>query len=228
MNDVARLAIGGNNPPPLEMMAIHIEDLFALVSGSTAAPVTTDEQEAALDTLLDDVRTAAKDAGELKEAEYRPHKAAGDKVVADWKPLLARCDAAADAIKAALTPYRQAIQRAKDAAAAKAREEAAALQRAAQDALRKSDDLDERFEAEQRLKAATKLAEQANRIDRTATGLRTYWEAELTNPFEALQHYTATRTADVIDFVQGLADGDARGARAPVPGVTFIERKRAR
>jgi type II secretory pathway pseudopilin PulG len=223
-------AIGHNMPPPVEAMALHIEDLFSLVSGSLAAgPVANDEQEAALDAMLDDIRKARKDVDEQRAIEKRPHDDAAKAVQAAWKPLLDRCDKAADAIKAALTPYRTARQRAKDAAAAQAREEAAAAQKAAQDALRGSDDLDERFAAEEQLKLAEKLNAQANRIDRAATGLRTYWEAEITDLGFALDHYARACPDDVKAFVQGMADKDARNeaTRRAIPGVAFHERKKA-
>lgn len=225
-----RHAIGGNAPPPLEAFALHIEDLFALVSGSLAAgPVADDAQEAALDDMLADLRQARKDADAACEAEYRPHKAAGDAVKAAWKPLQARCDAALAAIKDALTPYRAARQAAKEAAAAKAREAAEAAQWAAQNALRKSDDLEERFEAEAELERAAKLAAQANRIDRSATGLRTYWEAEITDRKAALNHYLRQQPEMFANLIQELADKDARNeaTRRPGFGVTFHERKRA-
>src|SRR5687768_11175518 len=126
-------------------MAIHIEDLFALASGSLAAgPVADDEQEAALDALMDDLRQARKDADAQRAAEKRPHDDAAKAVQAAWKPLLDRCDMGLAAIKEALTPYREARQRAKDEAARQAREGAEAAQRAAQEALRSSDDLEER------------------------------------------------------------------------------------
>lgn len=219
---------GHNNPPPLEAFSLHIEELFALASGSLAAgPVTTDEQEAALDMLLDDVRTAKKDADTQRAAEKKPHDDAGKAVQAAWKPLLDRCDAAVAAIKDALTPYREARQRAKDEAARKAREEAEAAQKAAQEALRGSDDLEERFAAEAELERAAKLTAQANRIGRAATGLRTHWEAEITDRKAALVHYITQRPDAFEALIQQLADADARGTRAPVPGVVFHERKRA-
>ena len=219
--------IGHNQPPPLEAMSLHIEDLFSLASGSVAAPVTTDDQEAALDDLLDDLRKARKAADEHRASEKKPHDDAGKAVQAAWKPLLDRCDKAADAIKAALTPYRTARQRAKDEAARIAREEADAKQRAAQAALRASDDLEERFAAEELLKQAGKLAAQASRIDRTATGLRTHWEAEVTDRRAALNHYLKLNPDAFMDLIQRLADADARGTRAPVLGVIFHEIKRA-
>ena len=219
---------GHNQPPPLEAFSLHIEDLFSLVSGSLAAgEVATDEQEAALDGLMDDLRKAKKDADAQRAAEKKPHDDAGKAVQAAWKPLLDRCDMGLDAIKKALTPYREARQRAKDEAARIAREEAAAKLAEAQAALRQSDDLEARFEAEATLKQADKLVAVANRIDRTATGLRTYWEAEITDRREALKHYITRQPEAFEALIQELANKDARGTRAPVPGVVFHERKKA-
>jgi len=215
---------GHNNPPPLEAMSLHIEDLFALVSGSTAAPVTNDEQEAALDALLDDVRKARKDADAQRAAEKKPHDDAANAVQAAWKPLLARLDMGADALKAALTPYREARQRAKNEAARKAREEAEAKQHAAQEALRKSDDLEARFEAEAQLKQASKLVSSANKIDRSATGLRTYQVAEVADRKALLQHVMRTDPDALADW---LAEYARKALPAQLPGVTIRIEKRA-
>lgn len=223
----ARDGIGGNNPPAFDAMSIHIEDLFSLVSDSLTGSVETDEQEAALDDLLDDFRKARKLADTERAAEKKPHDEAGKAVQAKWKPLLDRCDMAVDEIKRLLTPYRTAKQKAKDDAARQAREEAEAQQRAAQEALRQSEDLEDRFAAEAQLKQAEKLTAQANRIDRSATGLRTHWEAEITDPHAAVKHYLNRSPERFIALAQQLADEDARGARAPVPGVVFHEIKKA-
>lgn len=224
---VASQAVGANNPPPVEAFTLHIEELFSLVSGSTATELTTDEQEAALDALLDDVRKARTDADKQRAAEKKPHDDAGKAVQAAWKPLLDRCDAATKALKDRLTPYREARQRAKDEAARLAREEAEAAQKAAQEALRASDDLEERFAAEENLKRASKLTALANRIDRSATGLRTIWEAEIIDRRAALNHYIKTNPDAFTDLIAQLADADARGARPAVPGVVYHDRKRA-
>lgn len=219
---------GHNQPPPLEALGLHIEELFSLVSGSVAAgEVATDDQEAALDALMDDLRKAKKDADAQRAAEKKPHDDAGKAVQAAWKPLLDRCDRGLEAIKKALTPYREARQRAKDEAAKKAREEAEAKALAAQEALRKSEDLEERFEAEEALKQSAKLTAVANKIDRSATGLRTYWEAEITDRKAALLHYIARAPERFEALIQQLADIDARGSRPAVPGVVFHERKKA-
>jgi len=221
--------IGHNSPPAAEAFALYIEDLFALVSGSVASPVTSDEQEAGLDALLDDVRQTKKNADAERAAEKKPHDDAAKAVQAAWKPLIDRCDKAADAIKAALTPYRTAKQRAKDEASRIAREEADAKQSAAVAALRKADDLEERFAAEAALEAAQKMAASANRIDRAPTGLRTYWTAEITDKRAALNHYIREQPDAFAQLIQELADKDARNeaTRRTIPGVTFIENKRA-
>lgn len=217
--------IGHNSPPPLEKMGLHIEDLFSLVSGSLAGgEVSNDDQEAALDALLDEVRKAKKDADALRAAEKKPHDDAAKAVQAAWKPILDRCDKAVDAIKAALTPYRTAKQRAKDEAARKAREEAEAKQRAAQEALRQSDDLEARFVAEAQLKQAEKLAAQANKIDRSATGLRTYQVAEVTDRRELLKHVMLT---DPDALAEWLAEYARKALPTQLPGVTIRIEKRA-
>lgn len=220
--------IGDNNPPAFEAHSLQIEDLFALVSDSTAGgQVTTDDQEAALDSLMDEIRKARKSADAARVEEKRPHDEAAKAVQAKWKPLLDRCDAALVEIKNLLTPYRTAKQKAKDEAARKAREEAAERERQAQEALRQSDNLEARFEAENDLKAARKLTAQANRIDREATGLRTHWEAEIVDRKAALNHLIRRSPERFEALIQQLADEEARSARAPIPGVIFHERRRA-
>lgn len=215
---------GHNNPPPHVAHSLHIEDLFALISGSTAGEVTTDEQEAALDELLDEVRKARKAADEQRAIEKKPHDDAAKAVQGLWKPLLDRCDAATQALKDALTPYRTAKQRAKDEAARKAREEAEAKAEAARAALRQADDLEARFAAEEQLKQSAKLAAVANKIDRAPTGLRTHQIADVTDYPALLKHIKAT---DPDALKAWLADYARKALPAQLPGVTIRIEKRA-
>jgi hypothetical protein len=221
---VASQEIGANKPPPVVAMSLHVDDLFSLVSGSTASPVATDEQEAQLDALLNDVRKAANDAEALRKAEKKPHDDAAKAVQAAWKPILDKCDHAAAAIKNALTPYREARQRAKDEAVRKAREEAEAIQRAAQEALHSSQDLEEWFEAEAKLERATKLTAVANRIDRSATGLRSHQVAEVTD-HKALLIWIAHN--DPEPLTAWLAEYARKALPAQLPGVTIKTERRA-
>lgn len=222
------MATGHNNPPPDATFGLHIDELFSLLSDTLAGgEVSNDAQEAAIDALLDDFRRAAKDSDKARAEEKRPHDDAAKAVQAKWKPIIDKADRGVTACKDALTPYRTAKQRAKDEAARKAREEAEAREKAAQAALQSTDELEARYAAELELKAAKKLASVANRIDRAPTGLRTYWEAEITDRKAALLHYIARFPERFEALIQQLADEDARGSRAPVPGVIFHERKKA-
>jgi len=215
---------GHNTPPPFEAWSLHIEDLFNIANGIGEA--INDEQEQALDELLDEFRKAKKEADKERAAEKKPHDDAAKAVQAKWKPLLDRCDIAAEAIKKALTPYRTAKQRAIDEAARKAREEAEAARQAALTAFQ-SDDLDDRFEAEAKAQQAKALQVQANKLDRRPTGLRTYWEAEITDRKAALLHYLAEQPEMFTGLIQQLADKDARNeaTRRVIPGIIFHERK---
>lgn len=215
-----------NQPPPFEAFGLHIEELFALVSDTTAgAEVTTDEQDAALDALMDDMRKARKDADAQRAVEKKPHDIAAAAVQSQWKPLLERCDMGVAEIKKLLTPYRDAKQKAKDEAARAAREEADAKQKAAQEALKSSDDLESRFKAEAELKQAAKLTAVANKIDRSATGLRTTWETEVTD-YAALLRYVKERRADDLKaWLADLAAGEVRAGVRAIPGVIISEKK---
>lgn len=224
----ALATIGDNGPPADAAFGLHVDSLFTLLSDTLAGgDVTTDEQEAAIDAILDDFRAAGKDADKLRGAEKKPHDDAGKAVQAKWKPIIDKADRGAGACKDALTPYRTAKQRAKDEAARKAREEAEAKAEAARVALREADDLEAKFAAEQQIEQAAKLTAVANKIDRSATGLRTHWEAEITDRKAALLHYLARAPERFEALIQQMADEDARTTRAPTPGIVFHEIKKA-
>lgn len=220
--------IGDNNPPPEATFGMHIDDLFSLLSDTLAGgEVGNDDQEAAIDDLMDQFRKAGADADKARKAEKEPFLEAGRQVDAKWKPISDKADRGKKACSEALTPYRTAKQRAKDEAARKAREEAEAREAEARKALQQSDDLEAKYAAEMKIEEAAKLKAVANKIDRSATGLRTYWEAEIVDRKAALLHYLARAPERFEALIQQLADEDARGARAPAPGIVFHERKRA-
>ena len=220
--------IGHNSPPPDMAFGLHIDELFSMLSDTlSGGKVDSDDKEAAIDAILDDFRKASKDSDKARAAEKKPHDDAGKAVQAKWKPIIDKADRGADECKKALTPYRAEKQRLADEAARKAREEAEAKAKAAAEALRASDDLEATFEAEQQIKEAKKLVAQANKIDRSATGLRTYWTAEITDRKAALLAYLARNPEAFEELIQRLADQDARGARPPVNGITYHEQKKA-
>ena len=222
------MATNHNNPPPDAAFSLHVDELFAMLSNTLAGgEVSNDDQEAAIDALMEDFHKAWKDSDKARAAEKKPHDDAAKAVQAKWKPIIEKADRGKKACSEALSPYRMAKQRAKEEAARKAREEAEAKERAAQEALRQSDDLEARYEAERELEAAKKLTATANKIDRSATGLRTSWDAEITDRGAALKHYLKQQPEAFLHLIQTLADRDARGARPRVPGVVYHERKKA-
>ena len=215
----------GHNRAPHEAMADHVEDLFKLVSDTTELPVTTDEQEAGIEALLDDVRQVEKDAEAKRKAEKEPHLEAGRVVDANWKPVTTRCKAMADALKAALTPYRVAKQKAKDEAARKAREEAERQAEEARKAHQSADTLEDRFAAEEAIKQAAKLEQTAKRIDRAPTGLRTRQIARVIDYKVLLIHIADTDRPALDAFLEGYAQ---RALPAKLPGMEItIEQKAA-
>ena len=216
--------IGHNKPPAFEAWSMHIEELFEMANGIGEA--ANDEQEAALDSLMEDFRKAKRDADKERAAEKKPHDDAAKAVQAKWKPLLDRCDIALEHIRKALTPYRAAKVKAIEEAARKAREEAEAKAREAQEAFA-SNDLDDRYEAELIAKQAKAAQVAANKLDRTATGLRTVWHAVVTDRKLALLHYIKTQPEAFEALVQSLADKDARNeaTRRDIPGITFQSEK---
>lgn len=215
---------GHNQPPAFEAYSLHIEDLFTMANGAGA--VEDERAEQALDDLLDDLRAAKKAADTERAAEKKPHDDAAKAVQAKWKPLLDRCDMATLRIKGLLTPFREARQREREEDAQRARDEAEARQRAAQAALQ-SDDLDEKFAAEQNLATAKKLAAVANRIDRSASGLRTRWAHRIVNRRDLLKHVMERHPEDLADMLNEFVRSKVATGTREMPGVEITPERRA-
>ena len=220
--------IGHNSPPADIAFSLEVDDLFSLLSDTLAGgEVTTDEQEAAIDAILDDFRKAGADAEKARKTEKEPHLEAGRQVDAKWKPIVDKATRGTTACKDALTPYRTAKQAAKDAAARKAREEAEERARAAQAALKQSDDLEAKFAAEVEIEAAQKLVAVANKIDRSATGLRTTWMHRIVNRRELLLHVVERYPEDLADMLNEFVRRQVASGLRTMPGVEILEQKRA-
>lgn len=220
------MTIGHNNPPASMAFSMEIDELFATANSVTT--IETEEQSKFVEGLAADLRRARKDADATRAEEKRPHMEAAKAVDDEWREPIRKADIAIAELRDRQTPYKAAQKAAKDEAARKVREEAEARQKAAQAALR-SDDLDERYQAETELRVVGKLTATANKIEREATGLRTYWTATITDRREALRHYLLEQPEMFAALIQELADKDARSpaTRRDIPGVTFTECKRA-
>lgn len=189
-----RQAIGGNMPPASIAFGMEIDELFAQANSVTT--IENDDQLAFVEGLAADLRRARKDADAKRAEEKRPHMEAAKAVDDEWREPIRKADVAIAELRDRQTPYKTAMQAAKDEAARKVREEAEARQNAAQEALH-SADLEERYHAEVELKAAGKLASVANKIERAPTGLRTFWQAEVERP-ETLLRWIQDNDADAL------------------------------
>ena len=235
--------IGHNNPPasPFEAVKVHIEDLYLEARNwLDGAGIKSDEEAAAIESLLDMIRQAEKTADEARKEEARPCDEGKAEVQARYAPLIGSNKSvkgmtvrAIEACKAAIAPWRQEQERIRLEAAKKAREEAdrkAAEAAASATFARAADDLAARERAERAMTEAEQAARAANRADKAATtntGLRSYFRPELTDGVAAARHYWAFNREACEAFFLSLARTDVQNGKRTLPGFNVIEERRA-
>lgn len=125
-------------------------------------------------------------------------------------------------------------KRAREDAARKIADDAAAAAIEARKALNTSTDLAASDEAEVLLDFAEDAARVLRSVENEkvqakgefrAIGLRSSWEAVITNNKDAILHYMREQPEMFVQLAQSLADKDARNeaTRRAIPGVTFKE-----
>ncbi len=181
MNDMTLAGIGHNSPPdPLDDAMSPFEDALELSDGMlTGQKVTDDMQMRAVDEVLGDIKEAKKAVEAAKEMEYRPHKDAGDRVIAKYKPTLADLTTRENGLKAMVSDYKVAKRQAEEEAERKARAEADAKRRAAEEAARKADvsDIDAQHDAMMAQREAEDAQRRLVEASKSKTkGLRTFTE----------------------------------------------------
>ena len=210
MNNAA--PIGHNGGPELDpMLAIQeaYDDTFAEVANwLDGNPVTNAEQLTAVDSLLASIKEAQAEAAAAKEAEYRPHKAAGDAVIARWKSFLDDLDRQRKGLVAAVDTFKRKLAAEKEAARQEAERKAWAATRAAEEAARKASATD--IEAQREAAAAQAQAEEAQRMaaaakNDTVKGLRTVTRYEITDHRALLHFIAANHKADLTAFIEEWA-----------------------
>ena len=97
----------------------------------------------------------------------------------------------------------------------------------AQEALAKADDLESEFHAQGQLATVAKMQAKANRIERTATGLRTSWDCEVHDYTAFAKWAWENRRDDCHEFFSSLAFKVVRELKRDLPGMKAIERKKA-
>lgn len=229
-----RTGIGGNNPPepidPFAGFAAHIDDLYELAEGTlSGGAIETPEQAAQIEALKTDIKKAVADAEKARKAEKEPHLEAGRAVDAKWKTLTDKGTLAAKTAATALTPWLQKVQAEKDAEQKRLREEAEAKAEEARKAFQTTaaTDLEARAEAEQLAKEAAKATAAANKIDRSATGLRTYWTATVTDYGALLAHMKANDPDGLKIMLDEYATKQKNAGVRMLSGVLIEEERRA-
>lgn len=229
--------IGHNNPPPEVAFSLSIDDLYDEARNFLdGEPIETEGQANAVGVILTSLKKIRKDADAARAEEKRPHDEAAKAVQAKWKPLLDKADRVINAAQRPITDYLARQEAARIAEAERLAEEARKADEQAQAAMRNVASLDDAERAEELIKEANKLAKAAKRSDKAkshvagverAIGLRTYWTAEITDPIAFGKWAWSHRQPEYLEFLTGLAAQEARGARAPIPGVLFKEVRKA-
>jgi len=219
------------NAPPLQTIGLDIDDLYDEAKNHLdGKPIETEGQAEAVATLLDRIRKARRAADDQRATEKRPHDDAAKAIQAAWKPLLDKCDLAADTCKKALTPWQLKLEEEQRQRANEARAAAEKAQREAQAALAASrgDDLTARAEAEAKLKDADKASKLAGKLDRAkpqvagadrAIGLRTAYRTEVTDMTAFARWAWANRREEYEAFLTDLAEREGRRGPVQIPGL---------
>ena len=235
---------------PAHLIANAPADPFVLISESIndllleaenfldGSPIETEEQEAAVASILTRLRREANAADDQRKAEKKPHDDAAKAVQTKWTPLLSKADLAVQCAKNALAAFlqkKEAAQRAAvEAATEEARRQAEAAAQAAQQA--KPDDLAGRQTARILQENAAAAEKQAARLARKpvqakggerAVGLRSVWTPTLTDPVAALKHYREREPDELKIWLVEQASKDVRSGARSIPGFTITETRTA-
>lgn len=235
--------IGHNRgPSPFDAIKVHVDDLMTEARAwCDGAAIENQGQADTVARLIEEFRKASTAADNARKEEARPFDDGKAAVQTKYAPLLAETKAqtgdiprALSALKATLTPWLQALERARHERESAAREEADHAAREAAEAMRAADpsNLEAREAAEAKVNEA-RVAESAvgavgrekaqARGDSRAIGLRKSYRAEMTDKRAALIHYAQNQPDALTAFLQGLADSDVRQGKRAIPGFVVHE-----
>lgn len=224
--------IGHNKPPtPMEEIEAKFGDFFLEAENwCDGKRVETDAQMEAIDAIVAAMKSAEKAAKASKEREYRPHKAAGDAVVAAWKPVLDRINTYKSALLATVGEYKKEKARLVEIERQRLADEAAAKAREAEVANNTADmaDLAQRKEADEIAFAAR----EAERAAQTAakgkpTGLRKFWTYDITDGRELVNWIARNDRPAMQEFIEEYARKQVQQGTRQLAGVLIYQEQRA-
>lgn len=247
MSDVSTAAPAGHNKPPtpFEEIRDEIDSLYEDAKGwLDGEPVTSQGMADGINKLIGMIREAEKEAEALRKEEARPFDEGKAEVQARYNPLIAKGKGktflAIAAAKQALTPWLDKLDREQREAEAKARAEADEAARKAAEAFQSSavDNLAAREEAERLAEEAKQkdiAARQAANVKAQAkggagraTGLRSFYRAEVTDATEFARWCWLNHRAEMSEWLDGMAKRLVdTNHNQQIPGVTIHEERRA-
>lgn len=225
----APATIGHNEPPACEAFGMAINDLFAEAKNFLdGQPIENQQQADALGDILTGMKELLRDAEKTRKAEKQPHLDAGKEVDERWKAVRSPAELTIAEATEPLTVWRVEQQRIADEKAKELREEAAKKEQQAQAARESATSLEEAEEAESLLKSASIAQKTANKIDRSATGLRTTWDIQVLDYGALLALMEKNRADDLCEFLNTYAHRNIELAKAGnLPGVEAVKGSKA-
>jgi hypothetical protein len=226
-----RAVIGGNNPPvdPFEALSRHAGDILELADGVLTGSVIESAQQAAqLEELKADISRAIRDMDAARKAEKEPHDLAAKAVQAKWTPIIKKLQTANEVAAKALTAIKLEQEQERQRLITEKRAEAEKLQAEALAKFHDSrpSDLGARYEAEEAAKRANIASVTANKIEREATGLRTYCAAHIVDFDQFLQFMLLQRIDDLTGLLNQYVQTQKNAGVRRLPGVIFKQEKR--
>ncbi|QFT69651.1 hypothetical protein FIU93_22900 [Labrenzia sp. THAF35] len=238
----AEPGIGHNGAPEdtFETVKKKIEDLFEEAKNACDGE-SIDNQDIAdyVTKVHDDLHKAGKEAEDLRVKEKKPLDDKVKEIQEKYAPLLADTKTkkglvvlGKKACQELLTPWREKLQREKEAEAKRAADLAAKEKAEAEAKIRDSrGNLEDRVVAEEQLAHAKSLEKTAKRWGRaaeTGTGLRTVCDVEITDIGKALDWAYAKAPESFEEVALNMANAAARAGTREIDGFKITERKVAR
>jgi len=247
-------AVGGNNPPPpvptlakpveipsFVAISAHLDDLLMEARNwADGTKVETAAQAAEVDRLIDDLSDGMGVADGARVIEKKPLDDMIDEIQTRFNFYIAplknkvpgKVPLAIKALTATVTPWRLAEEARKLAEAEEARKLAQAKADEAAAAMRAADpaNLAGREEAEaifQEAATLTRVANRAEKVATTGTGLRSTWTPTLTDGVAAARYYWGAEREKCEEFFLSLARVDVRNGKRLLPGFTITEDRKA-
>lgn len=227
MNDMSPIGIGHNGgPDPLDEATSVDQEALALAEGLLVGlPVENDAQMDAVDAVRARVKILIKAVEDAKDGEYRPHKAACDKVIAKYKPTLTDLSNQDSGLKKMVDGYKQRREAARQEAERKARAEADATRRAAEDAARAAHETD--LETQRQAMAAQHEAEEAQRrvVEISRDKTKKMREVEVTEVLDGTG-YARWLWQNDRDWLLAAMQARATSCRHHIPSIVETRKER--